>query len=1078
MPSTYTLNNGIELIGTGEQSGTWGDTTNTNFELLDTALDGQVSVTLAATGSSGSPNTLPINDGASSNGRNRLVIFGDGSDLGGTAYVQLTPNDAEKIIYVRNNLSGSRSILLFQGTYSASNDYEVPAGTTAIVFFNGAGTGAVAANVFNNAHFDALNVVGSVTVGGGVTVTGTVDAGTVEFDNLSGTGAVSVTNILDEDNMASNSATALSTQQSIKAYVDSQVGTVDTLAEVLANGNTTGGTDISVSSGDDITFADSSKAIFGASSDLQIYHDPATGSYISEVGAGSLFIQSNNNGVIIEKNTGENLLFADNTTGSLKLYHNNDLKLATSSTGVDITGQLSLDTRVTIDGGTGNGSIELGGDTGAFIDFKEPLSEDYNARIIYNDASGFILGGSTNIPVKLAYGGFGTANVKLATTATGVDITGTITSDGLTVETSTGVVLTGTGTGAPHTATRGTAAAGASRPVFTFGANSTADVTDGFGPALQFNITDTGVTASELGAIGFIRDGSDTSGKFVIANGSNNLNSGTSQFMATGPSEGTVFNEGGAAAYDFRVESDSNTHMLFVDAGADYINVGGSVRQDNALLQVTGAKSYSSSYVVRNQIIASDTTALSAGVTGGAIGFNGVYNTGGSTTQFGSVEGLKYNGTSGNYQGEVVIRSRRNGGNNEERVSLSSAEVVFNEDSYDTDFRVESDGSSNAIFMNAGNGTTAFGTTTDNYNHASNEGIYLSPGSSSSFTANSAPIRINRNGTGGNDRSNLEFYNNGAIRGWIGSLGAEDGIFLYANGSNGIHLYSDEVVVNENSSNHDFRVESDSNANMLFVDAGGNKVGVGTNTIQATMHVYSGDSGASVNSNANDLFVESSADAGITIGSGNTSSGSLRFADNGGNGRGIVYYDHSNDNLVLYSGGSERVRLSLTNTVFNEDSGDTDFRVESNNNANMLFVDGGNDLVMVGSSTPSSPGQQGLKVGDGWTYNSYYFSFGGSRTLTFSGQYNYQIEVTVMITPNTGNIGQSRFIAGRRDWSGSAHCYATTDIVNNTSDIAVSTSDSGQTRSYTLTFTHGTDSANVEYIIEVKSRNSGTITVS
>ena len=143
MPSTYTLNNGIELIATGEQSGTWGDTTNTNFELLDTSLDGQVTVTLASTGSSGSPNTLPVSDGAASNGRNRLVIFDDSSDLGGTAFVQLTPSDAEKIIYVRNSLSGSRSILLFQGTYSASNDYEVPAGTTAVVFFNGAGTGAV-----------------------------------------------------------------------------------------------------------------------------------------------------------------------------------------------------------------------------------------------------------------------------------------------------------------------------------------------------------------------------------------------------------------------------------------------------------------------------------------------------------------------------------------------------------------------------------------------------------------------------------------------------------------------------------------------------------------------------------------------------------------------------------------------------------------------------------------------------------------------------------------------------------------------------------------------------------------------
>ena len=63
---------------------------------------------------------------------------------------------------------GSRSILLFQGTYNASNDYEVPAGTTAVVYFNGAGTGAVAANVFNNAYFDSLRL-------GGVSVTAILD---------------------------------------------------------------------------------------------------------------------------------------------------------------------------------------------------------------------------------------------------------------------------------------------------------------------------------------------------------------------------------------------------------------------------------------------------------------------------------------------------------------------------------------------------------------------------------------------------------------------------------------------------------------------------------------------------------------------------------------------------------------------------------------------------------------------------------------------------------------------------------------------------------------------------------------
>lgn len=198
MPSTYTLNNGIELIATGEQSGTWGDTTNTNLSLIDVSLDGQVSITLPSAGTSGSPNTLDIQDGAASNGRNRFIIFNDGGDLGSSAFVQLTPNDAEKIVYIRNNLSGSRSILVFQGTYNASNDYEIPSGTTAVVYFDGAGAGAVAANVFNNAYFDSLRL-----------------------------GSVSVTAILDEDNMSSDSATALATQQSIKAYVDSQVTAQD-----------------------------------------------------------------------------------------------------------------------------------------------------------------------------------------------------------------------------------------------------------------------------------------------------------------------------------------------------------------------------------------------------------------------------------------------------------------------------------------------------------------------------------------------------------------------------------------------------------------------------------------------------------------------------------------------------------------------------------------------------------------------------------------------------------------------------------------------------------------------------------
>ena len=164
------------------------------------------------------------------------------------------------------------------------------------------------------------------------TFAGVTANGTVEFDGLSGTGAVTVTDILDQDDMSSNSATALATQQSIKAYVDSQVGTVDTLAEVLANGNATGGTDVA--------FGDNDKAIFGAGSDLQIYHD-GTHSVIEDAGTGNLILQSNGAQVSLQSSTELYLTAANN--GAVTAYHNGSAKLATTSTGIDVTGTATMD---------------------------------------------------------------------------------------------------------------------------------------------------------------------------------------------------------------------------------------------------------------------------------------------------------------------------------------------------------------------------------------------------------------------------------------------------------------------------------------------------------------------------------------------------------------------------------------------------------------------------------------------------------------------------------------------------------------------------------------------------------------
>ena len=131
------------------------------------------------------------------------------------------------------------------GTTPAAGTFTTLTANTSIV-----GTLSTAAQT-NITSVGALNG-GSITSGFGSIDNGSsaiTTTGTVTFGTLSD-GSINIANFIDDDTFGTASATTVATSESIKAYVDSQVGTVDTLAEILANGNTTGGTDISLSSSD------------------------------------------------------------------------------------------------------------------------------------------------------------------------------------------------------------------------------------------------------------------------------------------------------------------------------------------------------------------------------------------------------------------------------------------------------------------------------------------------------------------------------------------------------------------------------------------------------------------------------------------------------------------------------------------------------------------------------------------------------------------------------------------------------------------------------------------------------------
>ena len=100
MASTYTSNVGIEKPGSGEQAGTWGTTTNSNFDIIDQALHGQAQITI--TGSQ----DLTTNDGSTSDGANTVLVLT--GTPGSTFELRVTPTDQEKFYTIKNNIFSTR----------------------------------------------------------------------------------------------------------------------------------------------------------------------------------------------------------------------------------------------------------------------------------------------------------------------------------------------------------------------------------------------------------------------------------------------------------------------------------------------------------------------------------------------------------------------------------------------------------------------------------------------------------------------------------------------------------------------------------------------------------------------------------------------------------------------------------------------------------------------------------------------------------------------------------------------------------------------------------------------------------
>jgi len=168
----------------------------------------------------------------------------------------------------------------------------------------------------------------------------------------------------------------------------------------------------------DIYLPDNGRAVFGASSDLQIYHD-GSASYIDDVGTGNLFVRADS--LQLRRADGSQIYLAANTGAEVALYHAGNAKLSTTSTGIDVTGT------VVSNGFTLENNAE-------YLSVKNSSGTSTRAFGV-NGANNLYIGG---IDADIGPILFVDNGATLATLGpTGLDVNGTVTADGLTVEQST-----------------------------------------------------------------------------------------------------------------------------------------------------------------------------------------------------------------------------------------------------------------------------------------------------------------------------------------------------------------------------------------------------------------------------------------------------------------------------------------------------------------------------------------------------------------------------------------------------------------------------------------------------------------
>jgi fibronectin-binding autotransporter adhesin len=310
--ATYLNDLRLTELATGEGSGTWGTTTNTSLELIGEALG---YATQQVFGSDADATTT-IADGASDPARAMYFKITSAGSLTATRTCTIAPNTVSRVMFIENATTGSQSIAISQGSGASVT---ILAGKTAVVYLDGAGSGAAVVDamagvdpgvtdtlaevlaagntsgannlIIDNGQAITTNTINETTAASGVTI----DSVLLKDDGVNATN-LEITNLKANDGTSAGS-------------IADSTGVVTLASSVLTTADINGGTI-------DGTTIGATTPATGAFTDLALSKTQPTLSF-NNTGGNSYSIRTDTNNLIVRSVTAATDAFTVNFDGSL-----------------------------------------------------------------------------------------------------------------------------------------------------------------------------------------------------------------------------------------------------------------------------------------------------------------------------------------------------------------------------------------------------------------------------------------------------------------------------------------------------------------------------------------------------------------------------------------------------------------------------------------------------------------------------------------------------------------------------------------------------------------------------------------